>query len=198
VAQAADPQDLELEAELVRRAQRGDQAAFGELVRHHYSAVFRRVAAILRNEQDAKEVCQDIWLTVWENLNSFRGDSRFSTWVFPIATRKAIDRLRKRRRWFDRFLPFASSANDAPPIDPPTAEPSPREQMEVDERGRRFESAIAALPPKLQAVLAMREIEGLSYEEIARNLNCKTGTVMSRLFTARRVLAKKLGDLPCE
>jgi RNA polymerase sigma-70 factor (ECF subfamily) len=75
-------------------------------------------------------------------------------------------------------------------------EGNPRESMEKDERTARFERAIASLPPKHRAVLALREIQGLSYDEIAQTLDCRRGTVMSRLFHARRLLAQKLGTLP--
>ena len=199
----ADPSDIaheEAEAEWLRRAQSGDEAAFGELMRSHYERVFRRVVSIIRNEHDARDVSQEVWLTVWRTLKEYRGDAKFSTWLYAIATRRSIDHLRKRQRWFARFLPFLTDGEDGGGnvIEPASTAPGPREQMEVGERDARFERAIAALPPKLRAVLAMREIEGLSYEEIAETLGCRPGTVMSRLFNARRLLAQKLQDLPCE
>lgn len=189
---------VDAEAELLRRAQSGDEAAFGEIVRAHYEPVFRRVVSIIRNEHDARDVSQEIWLTVWQSLNDYRGEAKFSTWLFSIATRRAIDHLRKRQRWFSRFLPFLTSESTEAMAEPVSSAPGPRDQLESNERDARFERAIAALPPKLRAVLAMREIEGLSYEEIAETLGCRPGTVMSRLFNARRQLAQKLGELPCE
>ena len=195
----ADPLSAEAEAQLLLRAQEGDEAAYGEIVRAHYERVFRRVAGIVRNEHDARDVCQEIWVAVWRTLKEYRGEAKFSTWLYPIATRRAIDHLRKRQRWFSRFLPFLDEGEHAGvAIEPASNAPGPRDQMELNERDARFERAIAALPPKLRAVLAMREIEGLSYEEIAQTLDCRPGTVMSRLFNARRLLAQKLQDLPCE
>lgn len=194
-----DTANVELEAELIRRAQAGDEAAFGDIVRNHYEPVFRRVASILRNEHDARDVSQEIWVAVWRTLKDYRAEAKFSTWLYAIATRRAIDHLRKRQRWFSRFLPFLGNSENAEmTIEPPSPAPGPRDQLEAKERDDRFERAIASLPPKLRAVLAMREIEGLSYEEIAGTLDCRPGTVMSRLFNARRLLAHKLGDLPCE
>jgi RNA polymerase sigma-70 factor, ECF subfamily len=198
VADTAEIAGVDPEAELLRRAQAGDEAAFGEIVRAHHERVFRRVVAMTRNEHDARDVCQEIWLTVWRSLKNFRGDAKFSTWLYSVATRRTIDHLRKRQPWLQRFLPFLTNDQDELVAEPASPTPGPRDQLESAERDARFERAIAALPPKLQAVLAMREIEGLSYEEIARTLNCRPGTVMSRLFNARRLLAKKLGDLPCE
>jgi RNA polymerase sigma-70 factor, ECF subfamily len=199
VGDPADSTNVDTETDWLRRAQAGDEAAFGEIVRAHHERVFRRVVSIIRNEHDARDVSQEIWLTVWRSLKEYRGDAKFSTWLYAIATRRAIDHLRKRQRWFSRFLPFLTDGeNSEVTIEPASSAPGPRDQMEAKERDARFERAIAALPPKLRAVLAMREIEGLSYEEIARTLDCRPGTVMSRLFNARRLLAQKLGDLPCE
>ena len=189
----------EAEAELLRRAQDGDEAAFGDLVRAHHERVFRRVVALVRNEHDASDVSQEVWLSVWRNLKEYRGEAKFSTWLYAVATRRAIDHLRRRRRWFDRFLPFLSDGEAPAAAEPTTAAPTnPRRELETAERAARFERALAALPPKHRSVLALREVEGLSYEEIAQTLNCRPGTVMSRLFHARRLLAQKLGDLPCE
>jgi RNA polymerase sigma-70 factor, ECF subfamily len=194
VADAADTHAVDLETELLRRAQSGDEAAFGEIVRAHHERVFRRVVAIVRNEHDARDIAQEVWLTTWQSLGTYRGDAKFSTWLYAIATRRAIDHLRKRRRWFERFLPFLTSDNGGAEIEPASPAAGPREDLDLAERTARFERAISALPPKYQAVLALREIEGLGYDEIACTLKCRTGTVMSRLFNARRLLVQKLGD----
>ena len=198
----------EAEREWVARARTGDEEAFGMLMRTHYDPVFRLVNSMLRDEHSARDVCQEIWLTVWKHIGSFRGDAKFSTWVHPIATRRAIDHLRGRKRWLNRFIPFLSDTSEG------TAEESggdrvvaaaeateasdPRQDLEQHEKTARFERAIASLPPKHRAVLALREIQGLSYDEIAENLGIARGTVMSRLFHARRLLVQKLGDQPCE
>ena len=91
---------------------------------------------------------------------------------------------------------LAGSNRTGETIEPAATGPEPGEALEGTERSARFERAIAALPPKHRAVLIMREVDGLAYEEIAQQLNCRPGTVMSRLFKARRLLAKKLGELP--
>jgi RNA polymerase sigma-70 factor (ECF subfamily) len=196
----------EAERELIRRAQAGNEDAFGTLMRSHYEHVYRLVNSMLRDDHSARDVCQEIWLTVWKNLSSFRGDAKFSTWVHPIATRRAIDHLRSRKRWFSRFIPFQTDTGDAsaaesgndrvPAAREATAESDPRQDLESQERKVRFERAIASLPPKHRAVLALREVQGLSYDEIAENLGIARGTVMSRLFHARRLLVQKLGDQP--
>lgn len=200
MADATDTASVDAEADLVRRAQAGDEAAFGELVKAHYERVFRHVVGVTRNEHDARDVCQEIWVGVWGSLKDYRGESKFSTWLYTLASRRAIDHVRKRRRWFDRFLPFLSKddSEGAAQVEPPSTEPDPSAQLERGERDARFEQALAALPPKLRAVLAMRELDGLAYDEIAQILKIRPGTVMSRLFNARRQLAQKLRELPCD
>jgi RNA polymerase sigma-70 factor (ECF subfamily) len=187
------PPQPEPDSDLLRQAQAGDEAAFGTLMRNHYDRIFRVVYAVVRNEADARDICQEVWLKVWRELPKFRGESKFTTWLHPIATRKALDHLRKRRRWFDRFLPFGNEDADFVQAPEPSTTDDAGKQAEGAERRAEIQAALAALPPKLRAVLALREVEGLSYEEIARAVSIPTGTVMSRLYHARRLLAQKLG-----
>ncbi len=184
----------EPDPDLLRRAQGGDEAAFGIIMQTHYERTFRLVCAILHNEADARDVCQEVWLTVWKQLPTFRAESRFSTWLHPIATRRALDHLRKRRRWFDRFLPFGTGDDNAVEVAEPATTDDARSQAESGETVTRVRAALASLPPKHRAVLALRELEGLSYEEIAQATGIPAGTVMSRLHHARRLLAEKLKD----
>jgi RNA polymerase sigma-70 factor (ECF subfamily) len=183
----------EIDPDLLRRAQAGDEAAFGSIMRTHYERTFRLVYAIVHNEADARDVCQEVWLAVWKQLATFRGDARFTTWLHPIATRRALDHLRKRRRWFDRFLPFDTGNQSAPAAPEPATTDDAGQQLEGSETVARVRAAIATLPPKHRVVLALRELEGLSYEEIAAATGVPVGTVMSRLHHARRLLAEKLG-----
>ncbi len=195
---AAETTTLENEPELLRRAQAGDEDAFGELVRGYYERVFRTVVGVVRDEHEARDVCQEVWIAVWKNLGTFRGDAKFSTWVHPIAVRRAIDARRKRQKWLHRFLPFLAERDEAVETAPEPAATGddPRDASERTERTARFERALAALPEKHRSVLVLREVEGLSYEEIAQTIHCPPGTVMSRLFNARRLLAQKLENLP--
>ena len=183
----------DLDPDLLRRAQARDEAAFGVIMRSHYESTFRLVCAITHNEADARDICQDVWLTVWQQLGTFRGDARFTTWLHAIATRRALDHLRKRRRWFDRFLPFDTGDKSTASAPEPITTDDASQQLEVSENVARVRTALAALPPKHRAVLALRELEGQSYEEIAESVGIPVGTVMSRLHQARRLLAEKLG-----
>lgn len=184
-------------SDLVRRAQGGDQDAFGVLVQSHYERVFRTVLGVIRDEHDARDVCQEVWISVWNKLGTFQGDAQFTTWLHPIAVRRAVDHLRRRQKWFHRFLPFAGEDTEHLSAAPePAAESDPRQDSERRERSDTLERTLNSLPEKHRTVLVLREVEGLSYEEIAKTLNCRTGTVMSRLFNARRLLAQKLGNPP--
>jgi RNA polymerase sigma-70 factor (ECF subfamily) len=200
VAESAETPDI-AEPELVQRAQNGDEEAFGVLMRGQYEQVFRLIFGIVRDEHSARDICQEVWLTVWRSLAKFRGDSKLSTWIHPIAVRRSIDYLRSRKRWSQRFLPFltgeegGSSDQSSPRTPEPVAESNPRDEADRAEQTERFKRALDSLPPKHRAVLALREINGLSYDEIAEALSIRRGTVMSRLFNARRMLAKKLGDV---
>ena len=186
----------EVDPVLLSRARTGDEAAFGAIMRAHYERTFRLVYSIVRHEHDARDVCQEIWLTVWRELPRYRGDAKFSTWLHPIATRRALDHLRKRRRWFDRFLPIGVDDGTIASAPEPTADDDTRESTESTDRKSQLKRVLDSLPPKLRAVLALREVEGLSYDEIARATGIPAGTVMSRLYHARRLLAQKLKDLP--
>jgi RNA polymerase sigma-70 factor (ECF subfamily) len=193
---APTPLNAAAESELLRRAQAGDEAAFGTIMRTHYERIFRLVYAMVRNEHDARDICQEVWLTVWKQLPGFRGEAKFTTWLHPVATRRALDHLRKRRRWFDRFLPISSHDSAMESAPDPVAPDDTREQSDAADRSAQLKTAMDTLPPKLRAVLALREIEGLSYEEIAQATDIPTGTVMSRLYHARRLLTQQLKGEP--
>lgn len=190
------PPHPEPDPDLLRRAQAGDEAAFGTIMRSYYERTFRLVYSIVRHEADARDVCQEIWLTVWRELPKFRGEARFGTWLHPIATRRALDHLRKRRPWFDRFLPFDTGDTSVTSAPEPATTLDAGTHAEGTERRAALQAALAALPPKLRAVLALREVEGLSYAEIAQATAIPAGTVMSRLYHARRLLAQKPGAKP--
>lgn len=188
------PLQPETDPALLRRAQSGDEAAFGALMRSHHDYVFRLIYGIVRHEADARDIAQEVWLTLWQKLPTFRGDAKFTTWLHPIAVRRALDHLRKRRRWYDRFLPFATGDVTVEAVPAPATTTDARDAAEGAERGDRFRRAIEALPPLHRTVLALREVEGFSYAEIARATGIPAGTVMSRLYHARRLLAQKLKD----
>ena len=176
---------------LVERATHGDREAFGTLVQRHQDRVFNLAYQVVRNREDALDVAQEAFVKAFASLSSFKGEASFTTWMHRIVVNLAIDCLRRRRRgdpvgYDDRLaLPEDGEAGFAVPDDP-------ERTLETRQVRSLLARGIEALPPAHRAVLVLREIEGLSYEEIARVVGCNLGTVMSRLFYARRKLQKVL------
>lgn len=180
---------------LVSLALRGDKQAFNQLVSLHYEKVYGQALRMTKSEEDAKDVAQLTWIKVWKKLSTFKGESAFSSWVYRITTFTALDLIRKRNNSREtsaepEYLEYAANS-DASPI----ASPEQVRNLEGKELKARIDDALSKLPEKLRTALQLREIEGLTYEEMAQKLQCKTGTVMSRLFNARKTIQKHLADL---
>jgi RNA polymerase sigma-70 factor, ECF subfamily len=193
---------LQDEAELrnverwVAAARKGDSAAFGELVRTYQSRVYNLLYQIVRHAEDAREIAQHTWLKAWNKLDTFKGESSFYSWVYRIATRTALDFLRSRKRAPEvEFLDQMDPENHSEQSKLPGRMGRPDEDAQRSEVMRRFQSALAKLPEIHRTALILREIEGMSYEEIADAMDCRIGTVMSRLFHARRAIQNHLKDL---
>jgi RNA polymerase sigma-70 factor (ECF subfamily) len=186
------------ELELVKRCQAGETEAFDELVTRYRTRIFAMIYNMVHNEQDAWDLAQDSFVKAWESINRFRGRSSFYTWIYRIVMNVTIDWLRKKQvkgagAEFDDSIQLKE-------IDPasktvPKADPLPHERMERTEIRARIDSAIAQLSPDHRAVILMKEIEGMQYHEIAQTLSCSIGTVMSRLFYARKRLQNLLKDV---
>ncbi len=185
------------DAELVRQAQSGDTAAFDQLVGRYRSRIFGMIYNMVHNEQDAWDLAQDSFVKAWKSIARFRGQSSFYTWIYRIVMNVTIDSLRKKQ------VRGAAEFDDAiqlREIDPasrtvPHADALPHENLENDEIRVRIDAAIAELTPEHRAVILMKEIEGMQYHEIAESLGCSIGTVMSRLFYARKKLQGLLRDV---
>jgi RNA polymerase sigma-70 factor (ECF subfamily) len=186
------------ELELVKKAQAGDAAAFDELVSRFRNRVYGMIYNMVHNEQDAWDLAQDSFLKAWKSIGRFRGQSSFYTWIYRIVMNVTIDWLRRKQ-----VKGAGAEFNDeiqVKEIDPasrtvPHADALPHERMEHAEIGRRIEAAIGQLSPEHRAVILMKEIEGMQYHEIADSLGCSIGTVMSRLFYARKKLQNLLRDV---
>ena len=178
------------EKELVRAAQRGDDSAFEELVRTYEKRVYHLALRMCGNVDDAYEVAQEAFLSAWKGMRFFRGDSSFSTWLYRLTSNAAIDFLRRQRRQGgsdgvslddeDTFLEVADPA------------PSPHQQAERLEPRDALARGLGALSPEHRQVLLLRELQGLTYEEIAAALELDLGTVKSRIARAREKLRKYL------
>ncbi len=186
------------ELDLVRRCQAGDTEAFDELVTRYRTRVFGMIYNMVHSEQDAWDLAQDSFLKAWRSIKRFRGRSSFYTWIYRIVMNVTIDWLRKKQikgagTEFDDAIQLRQ-------VDPasktvPKTEALPYETMERDEIRVRIDKAIAQLSSEQRAVILMKEIEGMQYHEIAEALGCSIGTVMSRLFYARKKLQTLLRDV---
>lgn len=192
IVSATEPTD----DELVRRAQHGSETAFNELVQRHHRRALRVALSVVSCFEQAEDVVQEAFLRAYKQMHRFQGGSSFYTWFYRIVVNAGIDTVRKSRRerracledqtHFDKL---AAISELWPTFDGNHPE-STCEQRELRERiGRAF----SQLGEIHRAVLVLREVEGQSYEEIAATLGIKKGTVMSRLFHARRAMQRHLG-----
>src|SRR5438552_10842919 len=186
------------ELDLVKRCQAGDTGAFDELVTRYRTRVFAMIYNMVHNEQDAWDLAQDSFVKAWKSIARFRGQSSFYTWIYRIVMNVTIDWLRKKQvKSGDAEFDDAIQLKEIDPASrtAPKAEALPHERMEQGEIRVRIEAAIAQLSPEHRGVIFMKEIEDMQYHEIAESLGCSIGTVMSRLFYARKKLQNLLRDV---
>ena len=169
------------EQELIRRAQRGDGEAFRQLVEAYQTQVYR-LALRMCGESAADDVTQEAFLAAWRALPDFRGDCRFSTWLYRLTTNAGIDWLRREKRY--------RSTDDVTELELPDDAPSLQEQAEQSETQSAVRRALSRLSEEHRQVLLLRELQGMSYEEIAGALDLDLGTVKSRIARAREKLRK--------
>lgn len=186
---------------LVQRAARGDEIAFSELVTRHYRRALRVAYGLLKDQHDAEDVLQDAFARVHSRLKDFEGSSAFYTWLYRIVVNLSIDTMRRRRRdrrvdVDDESVREALSSGDE--LWPRYRDGGPDNTAERRELATKLDRAFKGLPEIHQAVIVLRELEGFSYEEIAETLGIKKGTVMSRLFHARRGMQTNLAGAPTE
>ncbi|HEU4678241.1 MAG TPA: sigma-70 family RNA polymerase sigma factor [Terrimicrobiaceae bacterium] len=183
------------EANLLERARRGDTAAFDSLITLYRERIHMHVFQIARNQEDALDLTQETFIRAWKSLARFDAAAPFASWLHRIATNAAIDLCRRRQ-----VRPQVEIGSGALKVDPasrttPSRPETPGTSLDRAEIKRRVEEAFQGLTPEHRAVIVLKEIEDFSYEEIARHLGCSTGTVMSRLFYARKKLQTLLRDL---
>jgi RNA polymerase sigma-70 factor (ECF subfamily) len=182
---------------LLVAAQAGDMAAFRTLVERYQRRAFNVAFALVRDEQDAREIVQESFLRAYRNLSKFKGDSAFFTWLYRIVTNLSIDLVRRPgRRAIELDSDRINEAEDVEvPLTGTVKDSDPAEVLRRGEMATRLQAAFDALPGYHRAVIVLRELEGLSYEEMAQALGVSKGTIMSRLFHARLKLQKALADL---
>ncbi len=202
VPAASQPTDREL----VERSRLGDRHAFTTLVERHQRQIYRLALRMMGNESDAEEILQEAFLNAYQKLPDFRGDAAFSSWIYRIAANFALMRLRRRRRTPE--LPAATSEEAAELtlglrfnieggyVDPPKSDWSLRadDALQNQQLGRALETAVANLPDDYRVVFLLKDVDGLSNEEIGSALGLSVPAVKSRLHRARLVLREKLGE----
>lgn len=175
---------------LIKKAQKGDTAAFEALVSAHEGFVYNLALRTLRSTHDAEDATQEVFMKAWTSLGSFRGDSKFSVWLYRITGNVCTDMLRHRRNTVS--LTVTNGEGDDAEMEIADSSPTPHEALEKKERSAALQRALDALPEDYRRAIMLRESGGMSYDEIAAALRLDIGTVKSRIFRARKKLCEIL------
>lgn len=186
------------DVELVKKAQQGDMVAFEELVARHRDKIYARAFSMMRNEEDAIDLSQEAWVKGWQRLVQFQGDSSFVTWMTRIVINLCLDQLRKHKRQRAESIEVLNEEAGGVERLMPVLTVNPTERLERAELRQRIDKALSQLSYEHRTVLILHEFEELEYKEIAKKMECSIGTVMSRLFYARRKMAVLLAGLKRE
>ncbi|WP_227814631.1 RNA polymerase sigma factor RpoE [Nitrogeniibacter aestuarii] len=188
--------DRELDQQLVERVQRGDKQAFALLVSKYQRKLLRLLSRLIRDPAEVEDVAQETFIKAYRALPSFRGDSAFYTWLYRIGVNTAKNYLVAQGRRAPTTTGFnseeAETFDDGEQLRDIN---TPERLMMTRQIGDTVETAMQALPEELKTAIVLREIEGLSYEEIASIMDCPIGTVRSRIFRAREAIAERLRPL---
>ena len=181
------------DADLVSRVQRGDEAAFRSLFDRYHRRAFAVAFGVVKNQHDALDIMQEAFIKVHKHIGSFHGASSFYTWLYRIVMNLAIDHVRRARKLteFDDSVRKSDAAADGALL-PHFADENPAKNVSRQELSTHIQAALDELPEYHRAVILLREVEGLSYEEMAKILRVPKGTIMSRLFHARRKMQARL------
>jgi len=184
------------DGELVERARAGDREAVDVLLQRYQRRLLGVVVGMVRNPDDAREIIQETFVRVFRSLDSFKGDSSFYTWLYRIAMNLAIDHQRREgKRPSVEFDEGVAHTEESVGRGSAVIGTDPFDRVRSRELGQKIFEAIESLTPDHRAVILLREIDGLSYEEISEVLQCSMGTVMSRLHYARKKLQARLQEM---
>jgi RNA polymerase sigma-70 factor (ECF subfamily) len=183
------------DGELVEASRRGDRQAFRLLFDRYYRRILAVATGMLRNREDALDVAQETFIKAYRSLPQFKGDSSFYTWLYRIAVNLCVDAQRRDARYARVAVnPGEAGPEDMEPFDVCDGRPDadPFEQVQTRELGSLVREALTELTAEHRAVILLREVDGLSYDEISQVMQCAKGTVMSRLHYARKRLQARL------
>lgn len=180
--------------ELLASIRDGDEVAFQEIVRRYRNPITNFVYRMIDDYDRSVELAQETFIRIFTSASRYQANYSFSTYIYRIASNLAISELRrrKRRRFVSLFSPFVNDDGEMVEIDPPDLAPLVDERMIEDERRRAVSRAITSLPEKYRSALVLRDVEGMSYDQIAEVLSLSEGTVKSRINRARNLLREKL------
>jgi len=182
------------ERELIEQLKQGEETAFKTIVEQWKDMVYNTVLGIVQNETEAEDITQDVFIKVFENISSFKGESKFSTWLYKIATSKALDFLRSRKRK-KRFGFMKSLFGNGHEEEPQLADfYHPGVKLDNKERSVVLFKAIGKLPENQKAAFTLHKLEGLSYQEISEVLNTTVSAVESLMSRAKVNLRKELEE----
>jgi RNA polymerase sigma-70 factor (ECF subfamily) len=186
--------DREIDQQLVERAQRGDKRAFDLLVVKYQRKLARLLSQFIRDAAEVEDVTQETFIKAYRSLSSFRGDSAFYTWLYRIGINAAknflVAQKRRASTTINEFdIEVAENFEEGSQLRELN---TPENELMSKQIAQTVHQALQALPEELRSAITLREIEGLSYEEIASIMSCPTGTVRSRIFRAREAIADKL------
>ncbi len=180
---------------LVKAARQGELGAFEELVARHRDRIYARAFSMTRNEEDAIDLSQEAWIKGWQRLDQFHGDSSFTTWMTRIVINLCLDHLRKQKRHRTDSVDAMDEEGGGVERQMPVVTVNPTEGLERAELRQKIDSALSQLSVEHRTVLVLHEFEDMEYKEIAKTVGCSMGTVMSRLFYARRKMAALLAEM---
>ena len=190
------PSPTDSDAQLVARAVAGERRAFDLLVIKHQRRITRLAAHMVHDDALAQDVAQETFLRAWRALPQFRGEALFSTWLHRIAVNTAKRALMNRSRspvLTEASLQAGREDDETSPVERESvSETTPETELAAREIAAAVQDAVQALPEDLRRAITLREIEGLSYEDIAETMNCPIGTVRSRIFRAREAISARI------
>jgi RNA polymerase sigma-70 factor (ECF subfamily) len=185
----------ELDLELVKRVQRGDKTAFDLLVLKYQHRIGAVIGRFVHDYAECQDIAQESFIRAYRAIGNFRGDSQFYTWLYRIAVNTAKNHLVASKRRPPTSDVEADDAEHFAGAARMHDHDTPEHELLREEIAREVSNTVAALPEELRQAITLREIEGLSYEEIAETMDCPIGTVRSRIFRAREAIAERLKPL---
>ena len=200
MAEPAERPDLEPtaptpEMDLVRRVQRGDLAAYDELVQRYQERIYATVYHMTSNHEDANDLAQDSFIKAFQVIKSFKGGSSFYTWLYRIAVNKTINFLKQRKNRVHMSLnDLDLNTENNPDLVALISDKTPRREAALKELSEKLNAALLKLSEPHRLVVVLHDVQGLSHDEVAEVMECNIGTVRSRLFYARQQLQSLLTD----